>query len=119
MKSIHNIKNLSMTAGTALALCVISSGAIAADTSPFGATQLTQGYQLAASDEKPAEGKCGGNKAKTEEAKCGANKAKMDEGKCGGNKAKMDEGKCGGNKAMEKTKEGKCGEAKCGANKGK
>jgi uncharacterized low-complexity protein len=117
MKSIHTIKNLSMTASTALALCVISSGAIAADINPFAATALTQGYQLAASDEKSTEGKCGVNKAKMEEAKCGANKAKTEEGKCGGSKAKMEEGKCGENKA--KAKEGKCGEAKCGANQGK
>jgi uncharacterized low-complexity protein len=105
MKSIHTIKNLSMTASTALALCVISSGAIAADINPFAATALTQGYQLAASDEKSTEGKCGANKAKTEEGKCGGSKAKMEEGKCGENKAKA--------------KEGKCGEAKCGANQGK
>lgn len=91
----------------------------------FSATELSGGYQLAAT-----EAACGADKSKTDdkskEAKCGADKAKATadkakEGKCG-------EGKCGGDKATaaakdkakdttEKAKEGKCGEGKCGEGK--
>lgn len=105
MKSISPIKHLSMTASTALALCVISGSALAGDVNPFGVTELQQGYQIAMNDDKSTEGKCGGSKEKAEEGKCGENKAKTKEGKCGENKSK------------DKTKEGKCGEGKCGASK--
>jgi uncharacterized low-complexity protein len=124
MKSSNNIKNFSMTASTALALCMVSGSAAAADANPFGVNALTQGYQIAMNDAKAAEGSCGGTKAKTktEEGKCGGTKAitdaKADEGKCGASKAKTEEGKCGATKDKVK-KEGKCGEAKCGANKRK
>lgn len=120
MKSVNNIKNLSLTASTALALCMISSGVVAANANPFGVNALTQGYQIAMNDAKAAEGSCGGAKAKTktEEGKCGGTKAKTEEGKCGASKAKTEEGKCGASKDKAKIKkEGKCGEAKCGANK--
>jgi uncharacterized low-complexity protein len=112
---MKQFKNLSMTAGTALTLCVLSSTAVAADINPFGITGLTQGYQIAMDDSKSTEGKCGGAKAMPEEGKCGGSKAKTEEAKCGANKAKTEEGKCGASKA--KAKEGKCGEAKCGGNK--
>jgi uncharacterized low-complexity protein len=96
----------------------------------FSATELSGGYQLAAT-----EASCGADKAKTDdkakEAKCGADKAKATaekatEGKCG--EGKCGEGKCGADKATaaakdqakdttEKAKEGKCGEGKCGEGK--
>jgi len=101
MKSINNIKTLSMTASAALALCVSSGPVLAEDMNPFGVTELKQGYQVAVNDGKADEGKCGGSKAV--------------EGKCGEGKAKKVEGKGEGN--MPKTKEGKCGEGKCGGSK--
>jgi len=82
--------------GTAL-LGVSAAQFAAADSSPFGATQLPSGYDLHAmqSEGKCGEGKCGGaDDGKSGEGKCG-------EGKCGG----ADDGKSG---------EGKCGEGKCG-----
>jgi uncharacterized low-complexity protein len=85
----------SLTLGSALAFGAVAAGA---DTNPFGAQALTQGYQLAAAEAKAEEGKCG-------EAKCGGD-MKKEEGKCG-------EGKCGG----DKKEEGKCGEGKCGGDK--
>jgi len=100
--------------GTAL-LGVSSAQLAAADSNPFGATQLPGGYDLRSmqSEGKCGEGKCGGEKgAKGAEGKCGEGKcgedkgAKSAEGKCG-------EGKCGGEKGA-KAAEGKCGEGKCG-----
>ena len=80
--------------GASVVASVSMSAAVAdSSTSPFGATNLSSGYNQAAL----GEGKCG-------EGKCGGKKAKK-EGKCG-------EGKCGGKKGK---KEGKCGEGKCGA----
>ena len=122
MKSLNTTKSFSITAGTALALCVSSSAVFAADINPFGVTELKQGYQLAmgdgeaveANDSKHAEGKCGESKKTAAEGKCG-------EGKCGEGKAKAAEGKCGEGKCGEdkkKAAEGKCGEGKCGGSKG-
>ena len=100
--------------GTAL-LGVSAAQFAAADSNPFGATQLPGGYDLRSmqSEGKCGEGKCGGEKgAKGAEGKCGEGKcgedkgAKSAEGKCG-------EGKCGGEKGA-KAAEGKCGEGKCG-----
>lgn len=74
----------------------IAATPLAAAENPFSVSDLTNGYSVAMGDkpaaEKPAEGKCGAEKAKTEmeESKKG-----MEEGKCGGSKTKMDEGKCG------------------------
>ena len=70
---------------------------------PFAATDLGQGYMVAAAHAKEKDGKCG-------EGKCGAKKdAKAKDGKCG-------EGKCGEKKGEKdaKAKDGKCGEGKCG-----
>ena len=110
----NNIKTLSLATGAALALSVIGNSAMAAQTNPFGMTELSQGYTLtAAAEGKCGQAKCGGN-AKSSEAKCGGDK-KESEAKCGGNKsaeskcggkAKSSEAKCGGNKAAE---------SKCGA----
>ncbi|MDH5735126.1 MAG: hypothetical protein OEY87_03290 [Gammaproteobacteria bacterium] len=118
----NTIKTLSLATGAALALGVIGNSAMAAEINPFGMTELTQGYTLAAATEgkcgeakcggnKAAESKCGGDKAKEAkcgEGKCGSNKSKASEGKCGGSKNKEAEAKCGGNKAAES----KCGGAK-------
>jgi len=60
--------------GTAL-LGVSAAQLAAADSNPFGATQLPGGYDLRSMQ---SEGKCGDSKGgKTGEGKCG-------EGKCGG-----------------------------------
>ena len=93
MKTVNNLKSLSLATGAALVLSLASGTVLAADSNPFGMTKLTEGYQVAMKEGKCGEGKCGGDKAKKAEGKCG-------EGKCGGDKAKKAEGKCG---------EGKCG----------
>ena len=89
--------------GAALAGSVLLSG------SAFAMQPLAQGYLVAASDAKPAEGKCGegkcGTDATTQGKSDGNGKSAAAEGKCG-------EGKCG---ADAKSAEGKCGEGKCGA----
>ena len=105
MKTVNDLKSLSLATGAALVLSLASGTVLAADSNPFGMTKLTEGYQVAMK-----EGKCGGDKAKAAEGKCGGDKAKKAEGKCG-------EGKCGGDKA--KKAEGKCGEGKCGGEKAK
>jgi len=75
---------LSSIASTATLAFALSStaGSVLADN-PFGATSLSDGYQVADAS-KAKEGKCG-------EAKCGGDKSaeKAKEGKCG-------EAKCGG-----------------------
>ena len=83
-------------------IAAFSIGAAQA-ANPFAATDLGQGYMVAAAHAKEKDGKCG-------EGKCGAKKEKHDakakDGKCG-------EGKCGAKKDA-KAKDGKCGEGKCG-----
>lgn len=75
---------------------------------PFAATDLGQGYMVAAAHAKEKDGKCG-------EGKCGEKKGAKDgkakDGKCG--EGKCGEGKCGA-KNDTKAKDGKCGEGKCG-----
>lgn len=80
----------------------IAATPLAAAENPFSVSDLANGYSVAMGDkpaaDKPAEGKCGADKAKTEmEGKCGGDKAKKEmEGKCGADKAKTEmEGKCG------------------------
>ena len=68
---------------------------------PFAATDLGQGYMVAAAHAKEKDGKCG-------EGKCGEKK--------GANDAKAKDGKCGAKKET-KAKDGKCGEGKCGGKK--
>lgn len=120
----------SLTLGSALAFGAAAAGA---DTNPFAATSLPQGYQLASaehknSDGKDAEAKCGAEH-KHGDAKCGAehknSEAKCGEGACGGDMMKTEktgeascggdmknsEGACGGDAKMG---EGKCGEGACG-----
>jgi len=86
-------------------IAAFSLGAAQA-ANPFAATDLGQGYMVAAAHAKEKDGKCG-------EGKCGEKKgakdAKAKDGKCG-------EGKCGEKKdAKPKAKDGKCGEGKCGS----
>lgn len=97
----------SFTIGSALAIAAAQSSA---ESNPFSAQTLGNGYEIASLD-KHAEGKCG-------EGKCGGEmkeKPKKDaEGKCG--EGKCGEGQCG-EEMKEKHKkdaEGKCGEGKCG-----
>lgn len=109
MKKDNHLKQLSIL--TAAVLAVSTAPLANADNSPnpFGMTELSQGYNLAAAEGKCGESKCGGNKNKTSEAKCG-------ESKCGSNKdSKTAESKCGASKKA-KAAESKCGEAKCGGN---
>ena len=61
----------------------VATGAVMASTPVFAAQSLSQGYQVAAADQKAPEGACGGN-AKSQEGSCGAN-AKSQEGSCGAN----------------------------------
>jgi uncharacterized low-complexity protein len=105
----HSLTPIASALG--LTLAATFAGTAQAETSPFGISEISSGYEVA---EAGTEGKCG-------EGKCGADKAaegKCGEGKCGGDKAmkegKCGEGKCGGDKAE---KEGKCGEGKCGGSK--
>lgn len=101
MKTVNNLKTLSLASGAALVLSVASATALADDNNPFGMTKLSEGYQIAMDEGKCGEGKCGGSKAKKSEGKCGGSKAEESEGKCGGNKSKETEGKCGASKAKK------------------
>jgi uncharacterized low-complexity protein len=92
-------KPLALAVGAAIAGS-LASLSVAQAASPFALTALGSAYMAA------GEGSCGANKPA--EGKCGGDKAKA-EGKCG-------EGKCGADKAKG---EGKCGEGKCGADKKK
>lgn len=86
--------------GAALAGSVLLSGSV------FAMQPLAQGYLVAASDTKPAEGKCGEGKCGASETASNDTKSTEAEGKCG-------EGKCGAD-AKSAQAEGKCGEGKCG-----
>ena len=106
--------------GATIAGTLALSTPVSADTNPFGATPLSEGYMLAFSSRKDeeAEGECGEGKAG--EGSCG--EGKDAEGHCGEEKG-AHEGSCGEGKTGEgscgegKTGEGACGEGKCGANK--
>ncbi len=107
MSKITNAFTLSLS--TAFAMAALTAPVAHAE-SVFKSQTLTQGYQLAANDAKPMEGKCGADK-KSADGKCGADMSKKKDGKCG-------EGKCGADKKKDsKKKEGKCGEGNCGADK--
>lgn len=108
MSKNNHLKQLSMLTAAALAMSAAPLASADSAPNPFGMTELSQGYNLAAAEGKCGEGKCGGSKSdKAAEGKCGGNKSdKTAEGKCG-------EGKCGGSKKA-KAAESKCGEGKCG-----
>lgn len=112
MTNNNHFKHLSILTAAALTMSAAPLASADSTANPFGMTELSQGYNLAAAEGKCGEGKCGGSERKSSEGKCG-------EGKCGGSKSdkaaegKCGEGKCGGSKKA-KTAEGKCGEGKCG-----
>jgi uncharacterized low-complexity protein len=92
--------------GAFAAASVALSPLASATDNPFRIGKLESGYQLAQTDAKTKDGKCG-------EAKCGADKKadKKKDGKCG-------EAKCGADKKKDAT----CGadkkkDASCGAKK--
>ncbi len=106
------VKPLSVALGAAFITSLAGTTVANAADNPFGMTQLSGGYSVAAAE----EGKCGGMKeesAKETEGKCGGAMKAKEEGKCGegkcGAKRETHEGKCGGEKKME---EGKCGGSK-------
>ena len=82
----------------------VATGAVMASTPVFAAQSLSQGYQVAAADQKAPEGSCGSNNAKAKEGSCGAEK---------GNKPAKVEKPAKASKGME----GRCGEGKCGGNR--
>lgn len=74
-----------ITLTLALTAAIGAAGITHAAGNPFALNALSQGYMVAAADDKAQDGKCG-------EGKCGAKKeTKAKDGKCG-------EGKCGGKK---------------------
>lgn len=110
----------SMTLSIAIAAAMSSTAIqVSADNTPFSATSMNQGYQVAmhhgdkdkAKDGKCGEGKCGG-KDKSHDHKDHKDHDKAHDGSCGGS-MKADDGKCGA-KDTKKAKDGKCGEGKCG-----
>jgi len=120
--SKKSLKPVAAAIGAAFVGSMALSGNAAAESNPFGMTELNGGYmQIASSHEgKCGAGKCGGSAEKSTEGKCGGSSSKsMDgkcgAGKCGGSAEKSMEGKCGG--SAEKSMEGKCGAGKCGGSK--
>ncbi len=112
----------SMTLSIAIAAAMSSTAMqVNADSSPFSAASMEQGYQVAmhhgdkdkskAKDGKCGEGKCGG-KDKSHDHGNHNGHDKAHDGSCGGS-MKADDGKCGA-KDTKKAKDGKCGEGKCG-----
>ncbi|MBM4206796.1 MAG: hypothetical protein FJ190_01860 [Gammaproteobacteria bacterium] len=94
-----NKKTLSLTLSGALASTLLSMApAIQAGENPFALSSIDQAQQLAAADDKSAEGGCSGKmrEGKCGEGKCGANKMKNMKGAEGGCSAKMPEGGCSG-----------------------
>lgn len=107
MKKDNHLKQLSILTAAALTISAAPLASADSTPNPFGMTELSQGYNLAAAEGKCGESKCGSSKSKTSEDKCGSSKSdKAAEGKCG-------EAKCGASKKA-KAAESKCGEAKCG-----
>ncbi|MBS3964130.1 MAG: hypothetical protein KGZ80_06490 [Methylomonas sp.] len=94
-----NKKTLSLTLTGALASTLLSAvPALHAGENPFALSSIDQAQQLAAADDKSAEGGCSGKmkEGKCGEGKCGANKMKDMKGAEGGCSAKMPEGGCSG-----------------------
>ena len=75
----HSLTPIASALGLTLA-ATFAAGTAQAETSPFGISEISTGYEVAEAETegKCGEGKCGGAKAETE-GKCG-------EGKCGGAK---------------------------------
>lgn len=147
MSEKNVIKPLTIAMGVAMVSSIAGTSVANAAENPFGMTELSSGYMVAAANEgKCGEGKCGGSMSKAKEGKCGEGKCGMsmldadgdgkvtkDEFMSGHEKmfsskdkdgdgvlsAKEMEGKCGEGKCggMKSKKEGKCGEGKCGGKK--
>ncbi len=120
MSKKHTMKPVSAALGTAFAVSLAASPIAHADANPFGISDLSSGYQVAAEGQCGAsktskEGQCGEGKKAAKEGNCGEGKAAK-EGKCAGEK-KAKEGSCGEKAMGSKEKEGKCGEGKCGGSK--
>lgn len=101
-----NKKTLSLTLSGALASTLLSAApAIQAGENPFAMSSINQAQQLAAADDKSAEGGCSGKvrEGKCGEGKCAANKMKDMKSAEGGCSAKMPEAGCSG-----KMQEGGC-----------
>ena len=100
-----NKKTLSLTLGGALASTLMTAApAIQAGENPFAMSSINP-IQMAAADDKSAEGGCSGKarEGKCGEGKCGANKMKDMKSTEGGCSAKMPEAGCSG-----KMQEGGC-----------
>ncbi len=101
--------NKTLSLGTAIALSLAASPAIAATANPFQIQALKSGYLVSQADTSTSGDKSG----KTPEAK-------VKDGKCGGamgSETKPKDGKCGAMKSDDsKAKEAKCGEGTCGGN---
>ena len=94
-----NKKTLSLTLGSAMATTLLSAApAIQAGENPFAMSSINTSQQLAAADDKSAEGGCSGKmkEGKCGEGKCGANKMKGMKGAEGGCSGKMPEAGCSG-----------------------
>jgi uncharacterized low-complexity protein len=94
-----NKKTLSLTLSSALASTLLNMApTIQAGENPFALSSIDQAQQLAAADDKSAEGGCSGKmrEGKCGEGKCGANKMKNMKGAEGGCSAKMPEAGCSG-----------------------
>ena len=118
MSHKSRLKPTAIAIGATFAGGLVLSQAANADDNPFGMTELSSGYQVAASHK---EGKCGGEGKSEEmegkagkEGKCG--EGKCGEGKCGEGKGAHTHGEDGDAAKKEESKggEGKCGEGKCG-----
>jgi len=103
----NKLKHLSLLTGATLAVSMTAAPAFAADSNPFGMTELSHGFKLASSENKCGAAKCGANRKAAAESKCGAGKKAAAESKCGANKKAPAEGKCGAGK--KKAAESKCG----------
>jgi len=109
MKIDNHFKQLSILTAAALTMSAAPFANADSTPNPFGMTELSQGYNLAAAEGKCGESKCGSSKSKSSESKCG-------EGKCGDSKSnKAAEGKCGEGKCGD-SKKAKAAESKCGGN---
>lgn len=90
-----NKKNLTLALGGAIASGLLGAApSIQAGENPFAMSSINP-MQVAAADDKNAEGGCSGKarEGKCGEGKCGADKLKGKEGGCS---AKMPEGGCSG-----------------------
>ena len=121
MSDRKSINPVSAALGTAFAAS-LAAGSASADTgtNPFGVTDLGSGYQVAQSEGRCGEGKCGASGEREREPSA--------EGRCGGSaegeRKQEGEGRCGGSgegrqhgEGNKSGGEGRCGEGKCGGSR--